>query len=65
MERFIARENLRRYRAKLEAETNPAVRETLSKLIAAEEAKLEAAERDARRQRAGQQISPSKLDAGS
>ena len=39
MERFIARENLRMYRARVEAENNSATRETLSKLIIQEEAK--------------------------
>jgi hypothetical protein len=57
MERFIARENLRRYRARLQSENNPEMRETLCKLIADEEAKLEAAEREARTKKPGRSSS--------
>jgi hypothetical protein len=65
MERFIARENLRRYRARLQGEKNPELRETLSKLIADEEAKLGAAENEARRKRSGQSSSLSDSEAES
>ena len=40
MERFIARENIRRFRQQLENCTNEAERATLQKLLADEEAKL-------------------------
>lgn len=60
---FIARENLRRYRARLEAETTTATREILVKLIVDEEAKLEAIERE--RNEARQRSKPTRPSAGS
>ena len=42
MERFIARENIKRFRQQLETCTDQVQRLTLEKLLAAEEAKLEA-----------------------
>lgn len=42
MERFIARENIKRFKQQLETCTDEVQRLTLEKLLAAEEAKLEA-----------------------
>jgi hypothetical protein len=40
MERFIARENIKRFRAQLSSNPDERTKETLEKLIAAEEARL-------------------------
>ena len=48
MEIFVARANLKWYRTKLKAENDVHKREILAKLIAKEEEKLKAANRDAR-----------------
>lgn len=48
MEIFVARANLKWYRTKLRAEKDVHKREILAKLIAKEEEKLKAANRDAR-----------------
>ncbi len=40
MERFIARENIKRFRAQLNSNPDERTRATLEKLIAAEEARL-------------------------
>jgi hypothetical protein len=51
MERFIIRENLRRYRNRLQSEKDHGTRETLIRLIADEEAKLREVERKEARQK--------------
>ena len=64
MERFITRENLRRYRNKLLSEKDHGTRETLIRLIADEEAKLKEVERkEARQSRIPPQDSPEEPDA--
>jgi hypothetical protein len=53
MDRFIARENIRHFKERLEQVADPAERERLLKLLADEEAKLKIAEQRNRDQKNG------------
>jgi hypothetical protein len=51
MDKFVARQNIEHYRAKLATETNEERRQILLRLLAEEEAKLVAMEKTPRRMR--------------
>ena len=53
MDRFVARENIRHFKERLEHVTDPDEREGLLKLVAEEEAKLKIAEQSHRDQKSG------------
>jgi hypothetical protein len=53
MDRFVARENIKHFKERLETVTDDAERERLLKLLAEEEAKLKIAEQNHREQKSG------------